>query len=91
MKPSRGFLASLAGVAITLFAWFTPWSWPAFPALIALAFLKTVGRTQAVRDVVIVVLIAMNSAVWGAIVYAFWSLVARLARHDGHAPRSRRS
>lgn len=75
--PSRGFLSTLAGLAITLFAWFTSWSWPAFPALVALTFLKTLGRTQAVRDVIVVVLITINTAVWALIVYVVWWLVAR--------------
>ena len=73
--PSRGFLSALAGLAITFFAWFTSWKWPAFPALIALEFLKTVGRAQPVRDVVIVVLITMNTAVWALIVYGVTAIV----------------
>ena len=73
---SRGFLCALAGLAITLFAWFTPWKWPAYPALVALSFLKTTGTTQAARDVVIVVLIAINTAVWGAIVYGVVAAVS---------------
>jgi hypothetical protein len=87
MKPSRGFLSALAGLAITLFAWFTPWKWPAFPALVALSFLKTIGRTQAERDVVIIVLIAVNTAVWSLIVYGITRIFD--ARHRSLSARSR--
>ena len=36
----RGFIAEMSGLAMTLFAWFGPWAWPAWPAfeVIHLAF-----------------------------------------------------
>ena len=37
---SRGFIATLAGIAMTIFAWYGPWAWPAAPAfaVIRIAF-----------------------------------------------------
>ena len=31
-RPSAGFVAAIAGVAMTIFAWYGPWEWPAWPA-----------------------------------------------------------
>ena len=79
---SRGFVCALLGVAMTLFSWYGPWSWPAWPAL-------TIGRMiggqtsfydlpYATRAMIIVLLIVINSAFWGAIAWGVWWTVQRL-------------
>lgn len=66
---SRGFLAALGGLGMTLLAWYGPWAWPAWPAFTALdlAFGKG-GFTDlpyAEKGAVVVALIAINVAFWG--------------------------
>ena len=65
---SRGFVSTLIGLAITLFAWFSPWSWPAWPALTLLTFAPR-PENYAGRAIVVVVLIVINMAVWSGLVY----------------------
>jgi hypothetical protein len=69
---SRGFISALAGIAMTLFAWYGPWAWPAWPAftLIDLLF----GSNTAFADLpfatrTITMLIIVNVAFWGAVVW----------------------
>lgn len=66
---SRGFLATLAGLAVTIFSWFSPWSWPAWPALAILSIAPRPG-TYAGRALFVIMLIIVNTAFWAAIVYA---------------------
>jgi hypothetical protein len=79
---SRGFLSALAGIGMTLFAWYGPWAWPAWPAFTAIDLVF--GRTGfadypfAVRSAVVVFLIILNVAFWGA---ATWGLIAFAARY----------
>jgi hypothetical protein len=79
---SRGFICALSGVAMTLFSWYGPWTWPAWPALTVGRFIG--GRTSvyelpyAQRVVVIVLLIAVNSAFWGGAAWGVWWSVQRL-------------
>ncbi len=66
---SRGFIASLAGIAITILAWYGPWEWPAWPAfaIIRLAFgtqSNFVDLPFATRAVFVVLLIVANVAFW---------------------------
>jgi len=79
---SRGFVCAMLGVGMTLFSWYGPWAWPAWPAL-------TLGRIiggqtsvyelpYAQRAAIIVLLIAVNSAFWGGIVWGVWWSVQRL-------------
>ena len=69
-RPSRGFLASLLGVAMTLLAWYGPWEWPAFPAFTVIKYgfgsQSSFGELPyAQRSAAIVGLIAVNVAAWG--------------------------
>lgn len=70
---SRGFIASLTGLAITIFAWWSPWAWPAWPSILAFdtfdhgAFAELSHTGQAA---VTVLLIALNVAVWALIARA---------------------
>lgn len=71
---SRGFIAALAGIAMTLFAWFGPWAWPAWPAFIVIDFVfgsnSAFGELPfATRAVSVTMLIVANAAFWGALVW----------------------
>ena len=71
---SRGFIAALAGIAMTLFAWYGPWAWPAWPAFttIDVLFGSNTAFAElpcAVRAVTITMLIIVNVTFWGAVVW----------------------
>jgi peptide-methionine (S)-S-oxide reductase len=65
---SRGFVAVLVGFAVTIFSWFSPWAWPAWPALALLRVAPRAG-TYGGRAVFVVLLIILNTAFWAAVVY----------------------
>ena len=70
---SRGFLAALAGIAMTLFAWYGPWAWPAWPAFttIDVLFGSNTAFAElplATRAATITMLITVNVTFWGALV-----------------------
>jgi hypothetical protein len=71
---SRGFVAALAGIAMTIFAWYGPWEWPAWPALtlIDVVFGSNTAFAElplATRAATITMLIVVNVAFWGAVVW----------------------
>jgi hypothetical protein len=71
---SRGFIAALAGIAMTLYAWYSPWAWPAWPALITidLVFGSNTAFAElplATRAATITMLIIVNVAFWGALAW----------------------
>ncbi len=79
--PSRGFVSALVGLAITILAWFGPWLWPAWPAFALLELVFSPGRpfsalSYELRAVVVVVLIFVNVASWGAVTLASIAWVA---------------
>jgi hypothetical protein len=70
---SKGFISALAGLAMTLLGWYGPWEWPSWPGIVV--FDAFVAPTDAlsegatpVRVVIIVLLIAVNTAAWAALV-----------------------
>jgi hypothetical protein len=70
---SRGFVAALAGIAMTIFAWYGPWAWPAWPALtlIDVVFGSDTAFAElpfAARAATITMLIVVNTMFWGALV-----------------------
>lgn len=72
---SRGFACALFGLAITIFAWFSHWSWPAWPAF---AVLTLFSKTDPKFGPAIVVLsVAANVAGWALAAYAVQWLIAR--------------
>lgn len=80
--PSRGFLSALAGIGITLLAWYGPWAWPAWPALIVLQLFHDAYDEFpfAARAAVIVVLIIINVAVWTGVAWLISFAAMRIHR-----------
>ena len=80
---SRGFASSLAGLAITIFAWYSPWVWPAWPSILVFDTFDHGGFAELSHNgqaAVTVLLIALNVFVWAAIIRVLWSVAARVAR-----------
>jgi hypothetical protein len=70
---SRGFLAALGGVAMTLLAWFGSWAWPGWPASFAidlLGFADFAELPRLAKSAVIVLLIIINVGTWAVIIRA---------------------
>ena len=63
---------------MTLFAWYGPWAWPAWPAFAVLHLLgESYGDlSHAARGAVLVVLIVINTAFWGLITYVLMRAVS---------------
>lgn len=68
LSVSRGFVSTLIGLSITIFSWFSSWTWPAWPALTVLSRAPR-PESYAVRGFLVAVLIALNTAVWAAAAY----------------------
>ena len=82
MRMSRGFLSALAGIAMTIFSWYGPWEWPAWPAFAVIDLVFGTGAwyqdlSFGARAVVIVILIAINVAAWAGVA---WLLAGAAAR-----------
>ncbi|MEA2238415.1 MAG: hypothetical protein QOC81_3139 [Thermoanaerobaculia bacterium] len=81
MPLSRGFLATLGGVALTLLAWFGSWVWPGWPASFALDVL---GHFSSFPDLpsfakvaTVVMLIVINVGTWALVIRAAMQLLPR--------------
>jgi hypothetical protein len=84
MKVSRGFVCSLFGIAMTVFSWYGPWEWPAWPAFALLHLVFGSGAAwqelpYGQRAAVVIVLIIINSGFWALLAAAVWSLGRRLS------------
>src|SRR5438132_3223204 len=66
---SRGFISVLIGTAITIAGWFPHGTWAAWPALAVLSIAHR-PETYSGRAAFVVMLIALNIAVWAGIAYA---------------------
>jgi hypothetical protein len=85
---SRGFIAALIGLALTIFSWYGPWAWPAWPAFTAIDLVF--GHTGfadypfKVRSAIVVFLIILNVSVWGVIAYVAMRLfsIRRASKSD---------
>lgn len=83
---SRGFIAALLGIAVTIVSWYGPWEWPAWPALTALRLLfggndAWQEMTYGARAAVMALLIAVNCGFWGGIAFAAMRVVS-MRRHS---------
>jgi hypothetical protein len=83
---SRGFSCTLFGIAMTIFAWFGPWAWPAWPAFttIRLAFqsqgIVWTELPYGARAAALVGLIVINIAFWAAVALGGLWMVRRYNR-----------
>lgn len=85
---SRGFISALVGLAMTLFSWYGPWEWPAWPAsgVIHLVFGSHSAFAELsyrLRAASVVGLIIVNVTCWGLVAYGLLSIVARGGRTRG--------
>ena len=78
---SRGFIATLGGIALTLLVWFGPWVWPGWPASFAL---DALGHYSAFPDLprgakvaVVVALIVINVGTWALVIRALMQLLPK--------------
>ena len=82
-KVSRGFVASLFGIGMTLLAWFGSWAWPGWPASLALDVLGKYADfpdlPQPVKGTVVVLLIIINVGTWAALIRAAMLFLPRRA------------
>lgn len=82
---SRGFICATFGVAMTLFSWFSPWAWPAWPALTIMRLLvgtqtSFADLSYAVRGAVVVLLMVVNVAAWAVMAFGALRLAAAFRR-----------
>ncbi|MDP9360954.1 MAG: hypothetical protein M3P29_05820 [Acidobacteriota bacterium] len=83
-RVSRGFVATLGGVAMTLLAWFGSWAWPGWPASVALDLLGRFASfpdlPHVVKGAVVVALIIINVGTWATVIRLVM-LFRRRGRH----------
>jgi len=81
IKISRGFIAALGGIGMTLLAWFGSWAWPGWPASLALDVLGKYAEfpelPRPVKATVVVLLIIINVGAWGGVIRAAMLLVPK--------------
>jgi hypothetical protein len=73
LPVSRGFIAALGGIAMTLLAWFGSWAWPGWPASFAidlLGFADFAELPRLAKSAVVVLLIIINVGTWAAVMRA---------------------
>jgi len=78
--PSRGFIAALGGIAMTLLAWFGSWAWPGWPASFAidlLGFADFAELPRLAKSSIVIVLIIINVGAWAAVIRAAMMLVRK--------------
>ena len=81
---SRGFLASLTGIGLTILSWYGPWEWPAWPAFTVIRLVFGKGQSWLelpynTRAAVLMGLIAINVGVWAAVAIALMKASVRLS------------
>jgi hypothetical protein len=78
---SRGFIATLGGIALTLLAWFGSWVWPGWPASLALDALGHYAAfpdlPRAAKVVAVVALIVINVGTWAVVIRALMQLLPK--------------
>jgi hypothetical protein len=78
---SRGFIATLGGIALTLLAWFGSWVWPGWPASIALDVLGHYAAfpdlPRATKIVTVVALLVINVGTWAVVIRALMQLLPK--------------
>jgi hypothetical protein len=78
---SRTFLSLLTGIAMTVFSWYGPWEWPAWPAFTAVRLVFGRGGYDELpfgqKAAVLVGLIVLNVSFWAAVAGAIAAAGAR--------------
>ena len=68
---SRGFIAALGGIGMTLLAWFGSWAWPGWPASVAIDLLGKWGDFSELprleKSAIVILLIIINVGTWAAV------------------------
>ncbi|HEV7426672.1 MAG TPA: hypothetical protein VGQ46_09920 [Thermoanaerobaculia bacterium] len=81
LRVSRGFIAALGGIGMTLLAWFGSWAWPGWPASFAIDLLGRVADfselPRLTKSIVVVLLIIINVGTWAAAFRAAMLLVRK--------------
>lgn len=78
VRISYGFLAALAGIGMTLLAWFGPLDWPGWPAGVVLDALASFpDMSQRAKASIVVLLIIINVGTWALLVRAAMHLLPR--------------
>jgi hypothetical protein len=80
LRVSRGFIATLGGIAMTLLAWFGSWAWPGWPASTAidlLGFVDFAELPRLAKSSIVVLLIIINVGTWAAAIRAAMLLVRK--------------
>jgi len=81
LRVSRGFIAALGGVGMTLLAWFGSWAWPGLPASAAIDLLGRFGDFPDLprfeKSVVVILLIIINVGTWAVVFRLAMLLVPR--------------
>jgi hypothetical protein len=82
VRLSRAFVCTLIGIAMTVFSWYGPWEWPAWPAFALLHLIFGNGASwqelpYATRGAVLIGLIVVNSGFWALIAASVWFAVRR--------------
>ncbi len=84
---SPEFLHAMFGIAMTLFSWYSPWAWPAWPALTALYLVDSSGDWMEMegnaRAAILVMLIVLNVGVWGGVSWVIVRLIRSRSRRVG--------
>ena len=69
---SRGFIAALGGIAMTLLAWFGSWAWPGWPASISIDLLEKFASfpdlPHLAKAIIVILLIFINVGTWAAVI-----------------------
>lgn len=77
---SKGFIAAIGGIAMTLLAWFGSWAWPGWPASFAidlLGFADFAEFPRFAKSAVVVLLITINVGAWATVIRAAMLLVRK--------------
>jgi hypothetical protein len=71
-------------MVVTVFAWFSPWLWPGWPAVTVMQYLALHfdydERPYAVRAAIIVGVMILNIVSWAAVAYIAWRAAERIRR-----------
>lgn len=84
---SRTFVSLLTGIGMTLFSWYGPWEWPAWPAFTAVRLVFGRGGYDelpfAQKAAVLVGLIVLNVGFWAAVTNLIAAAFVRVRRGRG--------